>query len=141
MAVSTSGSEPIVSINVTPFVDVVLVLLIIFMATSNYLVTPAIEVQLPKAASATDAELQPLSVVLSRDGLLFVNGDPTDRLRLAERCRQALAVDPSASVMLAADGRVQHADVVAVIDLLRKNGVVNFALNVEAPDAVRVAAP
>ena len=66
-------------INVTPLVDVMLVLLVIFMVASIYIVKDAIEVDLPKAASAGETLDTTLSIVIDRDGGLYLNGRPTPR--------------------------------------------------------------
>src|SRR5215510_7032094 len=70
----------IVDINVTPLVDITLVLLIIFMVTASLIVNPGIKVDLPKAASGTEQTKSTLALTLSKEGVLFLNGD--DRLQL-----------------------------------------------------------
>ena len=71
--------EGIVDINVTPLVDVMLVLLIIFMVASAYIVKPSIEVDLPKAATGGETLDTTLSVIVTDSGKLFLNGEPTTR--------------------------------------------------------------
>ena len=65
----------ITEINVTPLVDIVLVMLIIFMVTTSYIVTPAIKVDLPKAATGSDQAKTTLGLTITKDGSLFLNGD------------------------------------------------------------------
>ncbi len=135
MAAQVGNDAPITAINVTPFVDVVLVLLIIFMATSNYIVNPAIEVDLPEAASGGETVETTLSVVLSKEGQLYLNGEPTTEDLLAERCRQASRRNPKIQAIIAADGASRHREVVRLIDVVKLGGVKSFAINIDAVPA------
>lgn len=131
MAGSVRQDGPIVAINVTPFVDIALVLLIIFMATANYVVNPAIEVDLPKAAAAGEAPETTLNLVLARDGALFLNGARSTEPVVAERCRAASRQNPNVQAVIAADGASRHESVIHLIDLVKLNGVSHFALSIE----------
>jgi biopolymer transport protein ExbD len=121
-------------INVTPLVDVMLVLLVIFMVASIYIVKDAIEVDLPKAASAGETLDTTLAIVIDRDGRLYLNGRPTPSDVIAQACAQAAAKDPNAQAIIAADQNVKHGDVITVIDLVRTNGLTRFAINVKPSD-------
>jgi biopolymer transport protein ExbD len=121
-------------INVTPLVDVMLVLLVIFMVASIYIVKDAIEVDLPKAASAGETLDTTLAIVIDREGRLYLNGRPTPSDVIAEACKAAAAKDPNAQAIIAADQNVKHGDVITVIDLIRSNGLVRFAINVKPSD-------
>lgn len=123
-------------INVTPLVDVMLVLLVIFMVASIYIVKDAIEVDLPKAASAGEALETTLSIVIDREGRLYLNGRPTPDDVIAQACSQASSKDANAQAIIAADQNVKHGDVIRVIDLIRTNGLTRFAINVKATDIV-----
>jgi biopolymer transport protein ExbD len=134
MALASADNQPITGINVTPLVDVMLVLLIIFMATSSYIVNPAIEVDLPEAASGGDVVESTIALVLSRDGKLFLNGNAVSEQQIADHCKQASAQNPQIQAIIAADGASVHRDVVRLIDLVKLNGVSSFALNIEVPE-------
>jgi biopolymer transport protein ExbD len=123
--------DGIVGINVTPLVDVMLVLLIIFMVASTYIVKNSIEVELPKAATGGDVLDTTLSVVVAADGKLFLNGEPATEQSIAARCRLVSKTDPKVQAIIAADKKTVHGNVVKIIDLVRKNGVNKFAINVE----------
>ncbi|MCG8553717.1 MAG: biopolymer transporter ExbD [Proteobacteria bacterium] len=127
-ASSAEDDELITAINVTPLVDVVLVLLIILMVTASYLVKQAINVELPKAATgeATDASL---SISLDKDGKTYLDGNAVDVAELPRRFKQAKRVNPNVKAIISADGRVRHAHVVHVIDLLRREHINRFAIN------------
>jgi biopolymer transport protein ExbD len=119
------------AINVTPFVDVMLVLLVIFMVASIYIVKDAIEVDLPKAAKTSDVVETTLSVVLDKTGALYLNGNPSSINAIASACQEASKVSANAQAIIAADNEVRHGDVVKLIDLVRTNGLSRFAINVK----------
>lgn len=123
--------EGIHGINVTPLVDIMLVLLIIFMVASTYIVKPSIEVELPKAATGGDAMDTTLSIVIAPDGALFLNGEPADEDAIAGKCKTVSASDKDAQAIIAADKATPHGKVVRIIDLVRQNGVMKFAINIE----------
>jgi biopolymer transport protein TolR len=114
----TENDELMSQINITPFVDIILVVLIIFMVTATAIVRQAIEVKLPDAASGTTAET---SVALSIDaqGRWYLDGSPVtpDGLRAALRQARARAGE-ELTCLLAADHRVSHGEVVRAIDVI-----------------------
>ena len=126
--------DGITGINVTPLVDVMLVLLIIFMVASNYIVKEAIEVNLPKAASGEEinAENKSIALILKSDGRLFLNGE-LSTIKAVGEASKALAKEKNAQAMIAADRGVPHGEVVKLIDLIRVNGLTSFAINID-PD-------
>jgi biopolymer transport protein ExbD len=120
--------ELITAINVTPLVDIVLVLLIVLMVTSSYLVNKSINVELPKAATGETAA-PTMSISIDLDGKLYLDGTATNTNDLQSRIRVAYQQDPDVKAIISADGRVQHHQVVTVIDLLRREKVTKFAIN------------
>ena len=130
---SSSTDETITGINVTPLVDVVLVLLVVLMVTATYLASKAIPVDLPAAATG-EASAAPLSVSVDKSGKLFLDGTALDEAELARRVRARRAGDPELRAVIAADGAVSHRLVVRVIDLLRRENVIRFAINVNPDD-------
>ena len=75
---SADDDDIITDINVTPLVDIMLVLLIIFMLTANLIDNPAIEVDLPEASTGEASEPTTVGLVLTKDGTIYLNGSPTD---------------------------------------------------------------
>lgn len=130
---SSSADESITGINVTPLVDVVLVLLVVLMVTATYLASRSIPLDLPsgKTGEATSA---PLTVSLTRAGALYVDGSPSSEAQLREKLVHARQRDPELRAVIAADGAVPHRRVIGIIDLLRQEQVVRFAINVDADD-------
>ncbi|MFM2417236.1 MAG: hypothetical protein RL385_1959 [Pseudomonadota bacterium] len=134
-AAKMDDDDGINEINVTPLVDVMLVLLVIFLVASVYIVKDAVELELPKAASATEAPETTISVVMGMKKDLYLNGEPISESGLAKACEAAAAKDPRTQAIIAADHRVTHGDVISVIDLVRTHGLERFALNVKKPKA------
>jgi biopolymer transport protein ExbD len=134
MAGSTGGfddEDGINEINVTPLVDVMLVLLVIFLVASVYIVKDAVEVELPKAASTTETPESTIAILMDEKGSLYLNGAATDEANLAYAIQKAAAQNDKTQAIIAADRRVSHGDVIDVIDLVRSNGLERFALNVK----------
>jgi biopolymer transport protein ExbD len=123
--------EAIATINIIPFVDIVLVLLIIFMLTSAAIVKASLKVELPKAASAGESVESTLNIVLTKEGVLYLNGEATSERGLAHFVRQEAQKNPELQAVIAADKVSEYGRVVAVIDLVKQNGVKAFALNLE----------
>jgi biopolymer transport protein ExbD len=138
-SVNIDDDDGITDINITPFVDVMLVLLVIFLVASVYIVKEAIEVDLPTAAKTSDVVETTLSIVLDKSGGLYLNGEPTNEARIAEACKAAAVVSPNAQAIIAADNDVRHGNVIRLIDIVRNNGLARFAINVKR-DAKTVAA-
>jgi biopolymer transport protein ExbD len=125
----------ITDINVTPLVDIVLVLLIIFMVTTTYIVNPSIKVDLPKAETGSDQVKTNLALTLGKDGTLFLNGQASNEADVRKFILAELPGNPELQAIIAADKVVPHGSVVAVIDLVKKAGIRKFAINVEAANA------
>ncbi|MEL6184397.1 MAG: biopolymer transporter ExbD [Myxococcota bacterium] len=118
-------------INVTPFVDIVLVLLIILMVTSQHIVKASMKVDLPKAASGGEAVDSTLNVVVNKEGELLLDGAVVTKEELAAAVKAGKAASPKLQAVIAADKGVPYGRVVHVIDVVKTNGVTSFALNIE----------
>jgi len=129
---NNNNDEPITNINVTPLVDITLVLLIIFMVTATFIVSPEIKVELPKAVTAENSDMQTFAIVLTKDGQLYLNGAIIVEDALARYIDERIANTPDLQVVISADKMVYHGSVVHMIDLVRRHGVKKFAINVEA---------
>jgi biopolymer transport protein ExbD len=123
----------IVGINVTPMVDVTLVLLVIMMVSATYIVTRALNVELPKSASSDETSQGPITVTLTKDHQMFVNQEPiSGDAELVLRFQKARSAAGEPSVVISADGGVLHRWVVHVIDLAKQQGITKFGINVAA---------
>jgi len=121
----------ITDINVTPMVDIMLVLLIIFMVTATYITRNAIEVRLPEAASGQDVTTTTLALVVAPDGSLALNGEPVSLDQVREKVPAILKENPEVQAVVDGDRTVPYGRVMEVIDTLRSIGVKNFAASVE----------
>jgi biopolymer transport protein ExbD len=131
MAASTSGDDDaITGINVTPLVDITLVLLIIFMVTASYIVKESIEVDLPRAAHGGETVGPTLAFAIDRAGAVFLNGQPVTREAARAAVRAAVRKSPEARALIGADRAVAHGEVVALIDLVKGEGVTRFAIQI-----------
>jgi biopolymer transport protein TolR len=136
MAASHSDSdEMITGINVTPLVDVVLVLLVIFMITAPVIYQGAIKVELPKAASGDKTEHITMKFSLLLDGGIRLGNDSITSDKVPALIKQAIDQDPTANAIVAADRNLAHGTVVSFIDMLKTNGMNRFGIAVESPNA------
>ncbi len=124
--------ESISGINVTPLVDVVLVLLVIFLMTAPVLYQSAIKVQLPKASSGEEAAAKsPLNFTINAAGKVFWNAQELSWDTLGARLKAMGAKVGDETAMISADEATPHGVVIKLMDALRNGGLVKFALNVE----------
>ncbi len=135
-----NADEPITAINVTPLVDIILVLLIIFMVTATFIVSPQIKVELPKAATGEPSEPQNFAIVITKDGKLYLDGKEIDIPGIEAYIKERLVNTPDLQAVIAADKQVMHGRVVEMIDLVRKNGCAKFAINIDPPEEIQPAA-
>ncbi len=133
VAPTSRHGEMIQGINVTPLVDVVLVLLIVLMVTASHTVSRALPLELPKASTGEASERSPLAISVDASGTLYLDGDVLSQEVLRQRLRERRERG-ELSALIAADGATPHRSVIGVIDLLRSEGVTKFAINVAPED-------
>ena len=122
----------ITGINVTPMVDIMLVLLVIMMVAATYIVSRALKVELPKTASSDESSQSPLTVTVTKDNLIYVNGDlVVGEQALIARFQRARESIGEPALVVSADAEALHGRVVHVIDLAKQQGIVKFAINVQ----------
>ena len=137
MAGGTQDDEgEITGINVTPLVDIVLVLLIIFMVTANFITKESKEVDLPSAAVAEAVLPESINLVMDKTGKLFFDGDEVDDATLRVRMREARTKNKDVRAMIAADKTLEYGKVMMLIDTVNVEGIAKFALNIQ-----RIAPP
>jgi len=118
----------VTGINVTPMVDIILVLLIIFMATAHFSSNAGLKINLPKAAT-TDASSTPsLLVSLDARGAMTLMDAAVDLAGLKDNLARESSRDPGVRVTLAADGALPYRQVVGVLDAIKAAGVTRVAL-------------
>jgi biopolymer transport protein TolR len=126
-------SGAITDINVTPFVDVVLVLLVVFIVTAKLIVARGVEIDKPKAATGGDVQ-STLRVSVNSSGDLFVNGDPfgSDAAAVA-RIKEIAAASSKPKAIIAGDRKTAYGGVMRAIDLVQQAGITAIALENERP--------
>lgn len=130
MAGATQSDDDFISqINVTPLVDVMLVLLIVMMVTASTIVARALDVELPQGATGTEAGTA-LVLALSAEGEVSMDGTPLDAEALRQLAAQQVASAPTPRAVIAADGAVAHRHVVRVMDILRGESLTHVAIGV-----------
>jgi biopolymer transport protein ExbD len=130
---SMRGAHTLGEINVTPLVDVVLVLLIVFMVTAP-MMSRGIDVSLPVANQPDIAPQDRLTVTLNHDGRIFIGDRPVNIVLLEDQVRGRLQGSASKVVYLSADERINYGKVVQVIDILKRAGVEQFGLTYVLPE-------
>jgi biopolymer transport protein ExbD len=131
MASSHREEEPIYGINVTPLVDIMLVLLIIFMVAARLEDPEAVGLTLPRASTGDEAPPATLSIVVTKEGALKLDGRDATADEIERAVKLARAQSKDAQAVVAADEDVPYRRVMSVVDAVRKGGVTKLALSVE----------
>jgi biopolymer transport protein ExbD len=122
-------------INIIPLVDVTLVLLIIFMATTAFVKENGLNMKLPKAKTGQSAPQanRDMSIALTRDGRLFLDGQPSSEAAIASAMARRAKSDSQARVVIKGDENIEYARVVRLVDLARQSGLPRITLDTRAP--------
>jgi biopolymer transport protein ExbD len=130
MRATDDADGPITGINVTPLVDVVLVVLIIFMATAPMISRRAIRVDVPKVAKSDKSATDALAVALDGKRELTLMGKPVTLDVLKKTLAAAIAARPDQAVSLSADKALPYGDVAELLDAVRSAGIKKVGLEV-----------
>jgi biopolymer transport protein ExbD len=125
-------------INVTPLVDIMLVLLIIFMVTAKLIVSQSLPMDLPRAATG-DQQQTVFAVAVDSVGKTTVDSKPADDRELLGLARSARAQDPELRAVIRADQTTDHGRIVRLMDLLRQAGIAKIAFGVDPTSLETVA--
>jgi biopolymer transport protein ExbD len=119
-------------INITPFVDVVLVLLVIFMVTAPVMIKESLKVNLPKTLTSESSNKSfSIGIAITKEGQILFNGRLMSEEGIREELSKISQESPETNFLISADTDARHGDVVKMIDLLKKNNLNRFALQVE----------
>ncbi len=127
----TENNQPITSINVTPLVDIVLVLLIIFMATAPLIQKRALNINVPRAAHTETRATETLQVQFTSERNIIIDKTRYSQEQLSGELASRLRFDPNLHVSLAADQTIPYGEVVNVLDVIRGAGVKKVALDIK----------
>lgn len=131
----TAGPRPMSEINMTPLVDVMLVLVVIFMLTAPLLAS-SIRLDLPRTdAAQPNAAPQSVTLVVDKSGQAFLNDSPVTLEKLSEALVRQAAANPDTEVQLRADEAVPYGRIVEVMGVAQKAGLnrIGFVANPQAP--------
>lgn len=128
---SSDSEDAIVGINVTPLVDITLVLLIIFMVTAKLIVSQAVPLDLPKASTGNQDVQVVFSIILAADGATLVDSKPVKNDdAILEIARERRKTNPDLRAVIKADSAVTHGRVIHVLDLLKQAQISKIAFGV-----------
>ena len=122
-----ASSTP-VAINIAPLVDVVFLLVIFFAVSTTFLETAGLELTLPTSSSSSESSPQEITVAVSKDGLLYLEGELMAEDRLATELSERLAAQDEKLVLLRADEQTPHGTVVRIMDLARVAGATGLTV-------------
>jgi biopolymer transport protein ExbD len=137
-ASSGGDDEAITGINVTPLVDIMLCLLVIFMVTTSYVVADSLKVDLPEASTGDATEPSVVMLTFTVDKAtgarqLYLNGEKADEPALRAHIQKVKAEGKTdVQAVIAADKAASHGEVIRLIDIVKQEGIVKFALNIES---------
>lgn len=124
--------EGINDINITPFVDVVLVLLVIFMVTTPIMIKDSLKVNLPKTLTSDSVNKSvSVGIAVSKEGQIFWSGALLSNEDFQNKLAEISQSAPDTQFLISADTEAMHGDVVKVIDQLKKNNLNSFAIQIE----------
>ncbi|MBX7232707.1 MAG: biopolymer transporter ExbD [Bdellovibrionales bacterium] len=126
-----NNDEAISEINIVPFVDIILVVLIIFMVTTPIIMKPSINVNLPQAGSGDETTPSDFSVSIDPSGKISLNGKDSNEEGLSQYAKEVLLKHPDIQAIIAADKEVPHGRVIGVIDSIKAAGVKRFAITID----------
>ncbi len=128
---SGSQDEEIGSINITPMVDVILVLLVIFMVTANFLKKESLNINLPKVQAADPNVAESVQVALTKTGAILLEGKDTDIQGLVKNLEREAKIRPNMRLTLSADESLPYGKITELMGIIRKAGVTKIALSVK----------
>jgi biopolymer transport protein ExbD len=129
--IAGDNDDPISEINIVPFVDIILVVLIIFMVATPVIMKPSINVNLPKAGSGDESTPSELTVTIATDGSLLLNGKPTTEADINAQSKELSSKRADVQAIISADKEVPHGRVVTIIDAVKSGGVKRFAITID----------
>jgi biopolymer transport protein ExbD len=118
-------------INITPMVDVLLVLLVIFMVTANFLKKESVNINLPKISASDPNIAQSVQVALTRNGKLLMEGMDITEDNLVVRLSRESKYRPNMRVTLSADERLAYGSIARIMGFIRQSGITRIALSVK----------
>jgi biopolymer transport protein ExbD len=123
-------------INITPFTDVVLVLLIIFMITTPMLMQPQLKVNLPKAQNVDSSDVSNIEILISEKGYVYIDGKQVHASNIEDALQNIIKEYPDKAVIIKGDKDVKYNYIIRTMEQAKKAGAVKLALAVDNPSFV-----
>ena len=127
----SNDDEAIAEINIVPFVDIILVVLIIFMVTTPLIMKPSIKVKLPKAASSEKTTPSQFNITITSKGAFLLNGKIAVIDEIAKYAKEQAAKSPDTQAIISADEAAMHGSLMSVIDAVKSQGIEKFAITTD----------
>jgi len=127
-AYESNDDGTVTGINVTPMVDIMLVLLIVFMVTANFISEAGLKINLPKTATADASATSSLTVSLNDKGEIFLKEVKVDTEYLKTALGREVKFNPNVRVTLVADNKLTYQQVMTLLDVIKQAGVTKVAL-------------
>ena len=121
------------SLNITPLIDVLFILIIFFTVSSTFLEQPGIKLKLPEAESSQTHTAQKVIIYVDEKENIFLNDDPLTLENLPNTVESMLSGQSDKSVILRADTAVSYGVVIRIMDILRNKGIYKIIISTEKP--------
>ena len=121
-------SQPIAEINIIPFVDIILVILIIFMVTAPFIIKTGFSLDLPKASSAGAVSPAKVNITIGADGQVLLNGESLEPDQMVEKLKKDNLKPEDTHVVISADKNILHGKVISVINIVQSAGLRKVAI-------------
>jgi biopolymer transport protein ExbD len=126
------GEEVVAAINIIPLVDISLVLLIIFMVTTAFISESGLDIKLPTAKATQPQARRDITIAMTKEGEIYLNGEKTNLDELQDQLSQQLAQTAEKVVILKADKRIAYGEVVKIMDIInRENAFLTLTIQQE----------
>lgn len=121
------------ALNMTSLIDVLFILIIFFAVSSTFLEQPGIELTLPKAESSDNYTTQKIILYIDKDDNLFLNDRMISTNVMIDEIKKLGTLSKDRNIVLKADTKAQHGEVIKVMDILRKNGIFKMVISTNLP--------
>lgn len=128
--VKDDDNDLISDINIVPFVDILLVILIIFMVTAPVVMRPSLKIQLPEATSGEKTDYTPFQLTVSSKDQITLNGEAIKFENLKALAQDFISKNPDGQAVISADEAVPHGDVIAILDQVKLGGIRKLGLSI-----------
>ncbi len=121
------------SVNLTPLIDVLFILIIFFAVSSTFLEQPGIELDLPKAKSSEGHTTQKVIIYVDKDKHIFLNDNIVSMNNLIDEVKKLADIRKDKSIVIKADAAVPHGIIISIMDLLREQGIYKIVISTVKP--------